>query len=121
MKPKSSSYPLSLLINRELSEIDFVQSYYQLVFQETRLSVYSNNSQIKVNNNLYDTQSDLFYRLIINCINQFVKKINITENESIKLTFTNGYLLAISLKPEDYVGPEAAMFTDHDTNVWNVW
>jgi hypothetical protein len=53
-------------------------------------------------------------------IGKTVLSASVTEEEEIRLEFDDGACVVISLKPEDYCGPEAAIFNNGPQDTW-VW
>lgn len=118
--PDSSEFDsLNLLLDVELTEVNFVQNYLILKFDDFNLQIYI-KSKIIVNQKTYKYTSMHFCFYLISCINKFVKKINFIENDSITLLFSNGVSLDISLKPKDYICPEAIYFINNPMKLWFV-
>ena len=110
MKSESENNYLNQLKNEELTEIDFVQDYYQLVLDDIRISVLIKSSLI-CNGERIPDDSALFPSKIISCINSFVNDVRIIEAELLVIHFSNETILEISLKAEDHVIPEGIMIT----------
>jgi hypothetical protein len=53
-------------------------------------------------------------------IGQAVRSACVEENEGIFIDFEDGSTLSISLRPDDYSGPEAAIFDNGPEETW-VW
>ena len=117
-KPKA--YPLTLLIDRELAAVDFVRDYFVFRFDGPYLSILS-NTEIIVNGQSYDHNSPEYNNLLISCIGHVVNDVSFSKGEAIKIFFSNSIIVNISLRPEDYVAPEAAIFCDDKLKVWNFW
>lgn len=113
--------PLSVLINRTFSSIEFVGDYIQLRFDGSTLSVYSEPKLI-IDGEIYKRESVNFCNLMISCIGQNIVMAEVKEQDAINIRFENGTIITISLRPEDYDGVEAAWFDDTgETGDWWVW
>lgn len=114
--------PLKILEGMELASVVFVRDYSQLCFEDPKpeqqfgfptLSIYT-PPFLTVGSDDYEWESPEFCKYIRNCIGGFVKIAKTTEKE-MSLMFENGVCITISLNPEDYVGPEAAMLSSDQT------
>jgi hypothetical protein len=120
MDNKPLAYPLTLLIGRELFEVDFVCDYFHLRFNGPYLTVLS-NSKIIVNGQSYDHNSPEYNNLLISCIGQTIDDVSILMGKTIEILFSNGITVSISLRSEDYITTEAAIFNDDELKIWNFW
>jgi hypothetical protein len=113
--------PLSILINRELSSVEFVGDYIQFRLEGSTLSVYSDPVLI-IGGRIYKRESQEFCNLMVSCIGQVVEMAEVKEGDAIKIEFKNGSMLYISLKPEDYKDVEAVWFDDvNNSGNWWIW
>ena len=62
---------------------------------------------------------DQFRNRLCEQIAKIVKSVVIKEEEAFLITFEDGSVISISLKPSDYVGPEAMEFIGRD-RLWMV-
>jgi hypothetical protein len=107
----------------ELSSVIFVRDYIQFVFEGEKeniiLSAFTLPSTV-VGNQKYYYQTSGWRDALCTLINKIVKAAFAEEGYTIKITFEDGDSLEISLKEEDYEGPEAAMLTT-DNGMMTVW
>jgi hypothetical protein len=99
---------LGQLSGRRLHSVTFVLDYVQLQFEPpltisafTRVSVRPNGESIKRDDD------DQFRNLLCAQISKQVGLVVVRDAKSFDLTFDDGSGVSISLRPEDYVGPEA--------------
>lgn len=99
---------LEQLSGRRLHAVTFILDYVRLQFDApltvnafTRVSVRPNGE------NVTGDDDDQFRNLLCAQISKIVGLVIIRDSKSFDLTFTDGSGISISLKPEDYVGPEA--------------
>jgi hypothetical protein len=106
----------------ELSSVIFIRDYIQFVFEGEKenviLSAFTLPSTV-VNNHKYTLHTVGYRDALCSLINKVVKTAS-DEGNSIKITFVSGDILEISLKEEDYEGPEAAMLTAENGQM-TVW
>jgi len=112
--------PLSILIDRELSSVEFVRDYLQIRFDGPVLTAFS-DPELIVAGTIYKTETKEFCYLLTRCIGQVVVMATVEEGGAIRLGFRNGVLLNISLKTEDRLTVEAATFDDNLSGGWWVW
>jgi len=122
---KSLPQPLKVLEGMELASIVFVRDYCQLHFEEPVqdfsdpiLTIFTPPNLI-LGGNRYGWETSDFCGFIRKCIGVSVEIASITEVE-IFLKFVNSISISISLKQEDYEGPEAAMFSSNHSSTW-IW
>lgn len=113
---------IKILKKMELSSVVFIRDYLQFVFedvrQDVRLSAFTLPIAI-VNGMEYKVGSERWRDALCSLINKVVIEAFAEEGESISITFEEGDKLEISLREEDYDGPEAAMLSeDGQIIVW---
>jgi hypothetical protein len=96
------------LSGRRLHAVTFILDYVQFLFDPpltisafTRVSVRPNDGKIRG-----DDDNEL-RNLLCAQISKVVGLVIIRDSKSFDLTFDGGSGISISLRPEDYVGPEA--------------
>jgi hypothetical protein len=102
--------PFEQLIGDELSGVTFVRDYIQLQFDPppimnilTPMIIESSGSQI--------AQSDVaFPNAIISQIGKLVSDLEYDPENYLRIVFSDSSKITISLKQQDYVGPEAIIF-----------
>jgi hypothetical protein len=99
---------LERLSGCRLHAVTFVLDYVQFQFDPpltinafTRISVRPNGEKVSGDDN------DQFRNLLRAQISKVVGLVTIRDSKSFDLTFADGSGISISLRPEDYVGPEA--------------
>ncbi|GEP61666.1 hypothetical protein [Reyranella soli] len=118
--PRHRDAPLTYLENRELSAVTFVRDYIQLHFDGPVLNAYV---WPKLNNALgvLEQQTPGYRDALCGQIGRLVIVAVADPTTEISLHFDNNTVIAISLREEDRVGEEAAMFQDRTGKLWNVW
>jgi hypothetical protein len=99
---------LKLLSGRRLHAVTFILDYVQFQFEPpltinafTRVSVRPNDGKIPANDEVQ------LRNLLCAQISKVVGLVIVRYQKSFDLTFDGGSGISISLRPEDYVGPEA--------------
>jgi hypothetical protein len=99
---------LEQLSGRRLHAVTFVLDYVQFRFDPpltinafTRVSVRPNGEKVT------GDDDDQFRTLLCSQISKVVGLVIVRDSKSFDLTFTDSSGISISLRPEDYVGPEA--------------
>jgi hypothetical protein len=97
----------------EMTSVIFIRDYIQLVFEGindtailttyTLPTVYNNNVSYSIDIKGYRDE-------LCSLINQKVEKVLLLEKKAIRLIFEQNTVIEISLREQDYDGPEAAMF-----------
>ena len=110
--------PLKNLIGRELSGVAFVRDYIQLQFDDRGLTAINLPSVI-ANGEAKIPDHQGYRDLLCERIGHTVVEAELNDGEGIWLKFDDDSVVSISLKNEDYIGPEAAiMYIDERTWVW---
>jgi len=113
---------VNILINRELSSIEFVRDYFQLRFDDGPLLNVINDPELFLDGKVITKTSPDFNNLLIGCIDQIVTKTFVEEDNAVEITFGHGLTIHISLKPGTYkYGPEAIYFSESTLGRWEVW
>ncbi len=101
---------LEQLSGRRLHAVTFILDYVQLQFDSpltinafTRISVRPNGEKTT------GDDEDQFRNLLCSQISKEVGLVTIRDSKSFDLTFADCSGVSISLRPEDYVGPEAVV------------
>jgi hypothetical protein len=104
------------LKGRVLSSVEFVQAYVQLRFDGPCLTAYTHP--------VVDLATDRFEWGVPGYRDRLCEQIGSTvvdawANEvEISVGFESGAAVSVSLRDEDYLGPEAIQFTSEDGAVW---
>lgn len=118
--PSHRDDPLAYLENRELSAVTFVRDYIQLHFDGPVLNTYV---WPKLSNELgvFEQHTPGYRDVLCGQIGRLVVAAVSDRTAAISLHFDNETIVAISLREEDRVGSEAAMFQDGTGKLWNIW
>jgi hypothetical protein len=107
------------IVGEQLSGVTFVMNYLQLQFNPpptvnayTPVTVSSGDWSSAVG-------EDQFRNKICDQITKIVKSVVVRDEEAFRITFEDDSVISISLKPSDYLGPEAVDFRGRD-NQWMV-
>jgi hypothetical protein len=109
---------LAELVGRDLTSVEFVLDYIQLHFEKPCLtalnlpSVRGSGWEVKFGEHGYRDR-------LCEQIGARVEAVDANEVEAI-LRFADGNAIVISLRDEDYRGPEAINFTNGDGTWWVV-
>jgi hypothetical protein len=109
---------LKNLVARELSSVTFVRDYVQLGFDGAGISAYTMPTVACGSERLSLGQAG--YR--DGLCRQIGSKVERTEVDSqlVAIVFEDGTVISISLRAEDYRGPEALQFALDDKCIWVV-
>jgi hypothetical protein len=109
---------LQSIVGEQLSSVEFVQDYIQFRFDGPCLTAFTNPVV-----SLGETRlqwDDLGYcDAVRRCIGRKVLNAGTSPGVAITIDLERGANISVSLKPEDYKGPEAAVF--QGTREWTVW
>jgi len=104
------------IIGKQLSSVEFVQDYVQLRFDGVCLTAYVWPTVVCSSTTL--ALSHAGYRdALCGNIGRIVKAAHVEEGKRIQIEFEGGTMMMISLRPQDYQGPEAAELQDGDNRV----
>jgi hypothetical protein len=101
------------IVGEKLSAITFMLDYWQLQFDGptinvlTRLAVSANGLDL-------DDEHDQFKNVICGQIGKVVAGVTLVQPEAFTITFTDQSSIKISLRGQDYRGPEAMVFHGHN-------
>lgn len=102
--------PLRQIIGEKLSAIVFVLDYYQLQFDGSMLNVMTPITVI-AGGRTTKSGDDQFRNHICDQIAKVTKGIEIVESQYLAIVLQDNSELRVSLRPEDYPGPEAVYFS----------
>jgi hypothetical protein len=102
------------IIGEQLSAVTFVMDYLQLQFNPPpTINVYTPLT-VRCGDVVVISGDDQFRNKICEQIAKIVKSVEIKDEEAFLIVFEDASEISISLKPEDYIGPEALEFWDRD-------
>jgi hypothetical protein len=99
------------LVGEQLSSVTFVQDYWQFDFDGqgftalTRVEVQANGLKVM-------DGDDQFRNVLCGQISKIVRRVNLSQREALTITFEDQSSISISLRWDDYRGPEAVHFRD---------
>src|SRR6266480_3468259 len=111
--------PLNVLVGRQLSSVEFVRDYLQLRFEGPCLTVIT-DPIVEMGSIKFERNNNEFCNVLCGRISTTVLQAYVHENEEIRIDFHDNAGIIISLKPENYIGPEAALFQNDAGELW-VW
>ena len=111
--------PLSMLIGRQLSSVEFVQDYLQLRFDGPCLTAIT-HPRVRVGQLWWEWGKPGYRDQLCDRIGKVVTKAVISEGQEVRLVFDDGTCILISLSPDDYRAAEAVIFESGDQGSW-VW
>src|SRR5689334_1504434 len=99
------------LVGEDLSGVVFVRDYLQLQFNPPpQVNVYSAAAVVCSNGTTAKFGDVPFANLILSLIGRVVSAVRVVEDHSFCIVFADGSRIEVSLRPDDYRGPEAVDF-----------
>ena len=111
--------PFDDLIGEQLSSVEFVQDYFQLRFDGPTINVYNPTTVVAGKNRAVSWQ-DQFRNSICGQIAKKVSRTEIKKEECLILESEDNSRIEVSLREEDYEGPEAIYFHGFRDDGWGV-
>jgi hypothetical protein len=111
--------PLSPIVGSQLSSVEFVQDYVQLRFDGPTLTAFTVPSII-TEHGRYEWETPGYRDALCSLIGKLVRSTSVCTDQVIRIEFEDASAVEVSLRPADYRGPEAAMFTNGPGETW-VW
>jgi hypothetical protein len=102
---------IQYLRTRRLDAVIFVQDYVQLVFKGARFTAFLCPT-VRNTDDKFDPSTAGYRDALCNQINKVVIDAYKIQGEKLVLEFDDRSVLEVSLKPENQIGPEAAMLSD---------
>jgi hypothetical protein len=109
-EPKTLDEALKQLIGEQLSSVEFVQDYLQLRFSGPCLNVYSGLHRVTSSVSSLVWGQPGYRDALCGLISHKVKKAEVLSDERISFIFDNESVWSMSLRKQDYRGPEAFEF-----------
>jgi len=97
------------IVREKLSGITFVMDYWQFQFDGPTMNALT-RVQVSANGSILRDGDDQFRNLICRQIGKIVSGVALAKSEAFTITFKDSSSISVSLKAEDYVGPEAIVF-----------
>lgn len=119
-KPEGEREHLKSIIGCELSAVTFVRDYIQLHFDGPTISAFTLPKVTSGNATL--SHPDPGYKdALCARIGRLITAAYADPGQRLQIDFADGSSLSISLRPEDHVVAEAALYTDTQKNDWASW
>lgn len=116
---KTLNEALQALKDIPLYSVEFVMDYVQLRFGGPTLTAFTHPS-LQVDGKTVTWESPEFKDLLCGLIEIPVVETDVVKSEEVKLRFENGTTVLISLRENDYSGPEALEFVVDSGPSWVV-
>jgi hypothetical protein len=114
-----SEQPLSMLIGRQLSSVEFVHDYLQLRFDGPCLTAVT-YPRVRVGQLWWAWGKPGYRDQVCDRIGKVVTRAVSNEGQELCIEFDDGACITISLSPDDYRAAEAVIFDDGEEGCW-VW
>ena len=118
-EPKTLDAALKLLIGEQLSSVEFVHDYLQLRFDGPCLTVYSPIHRLLKNGVLIHWGQPGYCDALCGLITHELKMTTVDPQRGLFI-FDNDSVWSLSLRDEDYSGPEVLMYVDGSQKMWVV-
>jgi len=102
------------IVGEQLSGVTFVMDYLQLQFNPPPIINAYTPVTVSANGKSCVSGDDQFRNILCGQITKIVKSVTIRDEEAFLIAFDDGSTISLSLKPSDYVGPEAVDFHGRD-------
>ena len=107
---------LDKLVGNRLASVEFVQDYVQLHFDGPTLTAFT-HPEIYLASNTFSWGDSAYRDGVCRQIGSRVTSA-VYKPVGVSIHFESGASLSISLKDEDYLGPEALQFSLGDARTW---
>jgi hypothetical protein len=101
------------IIGEKLSAVVFVLDYHQLQFDGPSFTILNPITVIAGGSSVV-VGEDQFRNHLCEQIAKIVSCVVFREGDALIIEFEDGSMISVSLKEEDYVGPEAVIFHGHN-------
>ena len=114
---KMTSSPFDQIVGGKLSAVGFGLGHYpSLQFDGPSISVMT-PVMVICNQSMAVTGDEQFKNRLCAQIGKVVANVQLSEEESLNLIFDDSSRVSISLKPDDYTGPETVVFHGHGNTI----
>jgi hypothetical protein len=100
---------LQSIVGEQLSSITFVQDYWQFHFDGPSLTALT-RVEVQTKGLKLSDGSDQFRNVLCGQIGKIITQVNLIQPEALTITFEDRSSISISLRWDDYRGPEAVNF-----------
>jgi hypothetical protein len=108
---------MSELVGQPLASVEFVQDYVQLHFDGPTLTAYTLPTVRSNLSEMLECGDPGWRELLCKPIGSVVRRTQVLP-ERVSIEFENGVVVEVSLKDEDYKGPEALQFSLDAVRTW---
>jgi len=119
MPPQEQTDPSRQIVGEQLSGVTFVMDYLQLQFNPPPTINAYTPVTVSSGGTTCVSGDDQFRTRRCEQITKIVKSVVIKDEAAFVITFEDGSMISISLRPSDYIGPEALEFIGRD-KLWMV-
>ena len=109
---------LMKIVGEQLSSVEFVQDYFQVRFDGPTLNVYNRSVVLGANGKQTTDGAAGFRDAICDLIGRIVADTQVVSGQALSIVFEDGSKFVVSLKTEDYRGPEALLYHGYDSEWW---
>jgi hypothetical protein len=102
-----------IIVGEKLSAITFVLDYWQLQFDGSSITALT-RLEVRADGRTLRNTDDQFRNLICSQIGKTVRSVTFIAHQAFTLDFEDQSSISISLKKDDYRGPEALVFFGPD-------
>ena len=102
-----------IIVGEKLSAITFVLDYWQLQFDGSSINALT-SLEVRADGHTLCNTDDQFRKLICSQIGKTVRSVTLVAHEAFTVGFEDQSSISISLKEDDYRGPEALVFFGRD-------
>src|SRR6266700_8165916 len=119
MPPQEQTDPSRQIVGEQLSGVTFVMDYLQLQFNPPPTINAYTPVTVSSSGTTCVSGDEQFRNRLCDQITKIVKSVVIKDEAAFVITFEDGSMISISLRPSDYIGPEALEFIGRD-KLWLV-
>jgi hypothetical protein len=120
MYEKAGLSSLERLIGKSVSSICFLPNYVQVAFEELILTCYT-NPVVFITDGRTDYRMPEFKDKLCMLIGKSVQSVAEKPRDGLAIYFDDGDSITISLRFEDASSVEAAMLSERNGNIFDVW
>ena len=95
------------LLGEDLSGVTFVRDYLQLQFNPPPMLNAYTPVTVRCGEDTATFGEKTFPNLLLAQLNKLVRNVEFLPDEALDIIFEDGSSISVSLRPADYVGPEA--------------
>src|SRR5262245_20061712 len=118
-QPETPETPFHQLIGEQLSAVIFVQDYLQLAFDGPVINIY-NPLTVETSTITIKTWEDQLRNVLCGQITKRVADVVVIPRDQYRIVFTDGSVIRISLRDDDYTTPEALFYHGFQNNASGV-